>query len=299
MEMKAFIRKHWLRVLIYGGLCCCTVDAFFVEPHWIKIDRLSFGEHQSLRVVHISDLHYNGERSYLMRIVATVNRLAPDIVCFTGDIVEDTRYLGEALDGLRQIAVPLYGVPGNHEYWSGASFDLIGNAFRKTGGEWLVDRSSVAAQGRLLIAGRSGTEINTRRAASEFAMPGHKMEWNPVPATTPAAVNSHDTPGALFLRGGSSEVAAPDAKRILLTHYPLDIENVKGSRYDLVLSGHAHGGQVRLPFIGALIVPYGVNGYQKGTYSTPSGPLHVSAGLGTFFLPVRFFCRPEITVIEI
>jgi predicted MPP superfamily phosphohydrolase len=299
MEMKAFIRKHWLRVLICGGLAYCIVDAFLIEPHWIKIDRFSFGEHPSLRVVHISDIHYKGERSYLMRIVAHVNRMEPDVVCFTGDIVEDTRYLDEALDALRQIAVPLYGVPGNHEYWSGASFDRIGNEFRKTGGEWLLDRTTVAAQGRLLIAGRSGTEINTRRAASEFAMPGHKMEWNPVFGTTPAAASSHDTAGTVLLGDGSSVLAAPDAKRILLTHYPLDIENVKGSRFDLILSGHAHGGQVRLPFIGALIVPFGVNGYQKGTYSTPVGPLHVSAGLGTFFLPVRFFCRPEITLIEI
>jgi predicted MPP superfamily phosphohydrolase len=299
MKMKAFIRRHWLRVLVYGGLACCIVDAFLVEPHWIKTDQLSFGITPSLRVIHISDIHYKGQRSQLMRIVAAVNRMKPDVVCFTGDIVEDTRYLDEALDALCQITVPLYGVPGNHEYWSGVSFDRIGNAFRKTGGDWLVDHSTVAAQGRLLIAGRSGTVINTRRAASEFAMPGHKMEWSPVLATTPPDAVTYDTPGALLMGDGVSKVAAPDAKRILLTHYPLDIENVKGSRYDVILSGHSHGGQVRLPFIGALIVPFGVNGYQKGAYSTPAGPLHVSAGLGTFFLPVRFFCWPEITLIEI
>jgi predicted MPP superfamily phosphohydrolase len=125
------------------------------------------------------------------------------------------------------------------------------------------------------------------------------MEWNPVLATTPSDATSQDTPGAHLLGNGNSEPQAPDAKRILLTHYPLDIGHVQGSRYDLILSGHAHGGQVRLPFIGALIVPFGVNGYQKGTCSTPAGPLHVSAGLGTFFLPVRFFCRPEITLIEL
>jgi predicted MPP superfamily phosphohydrolase len=299
MKMKAPIRRHWLRVLVYGGLVCCIVDAFFVEPHWIKTDRLSFGKHPSLRVVHISDIHYKGDRSYLMRTVATINRMAPDVVCFTGDIVEDTRYLDEALAALRKITVPLYGVPGNHEYWSGASFDRIGNAFRKTGGEWLVDRSSVAAQGRLLIAGRSGTEINIRQAATEFAMPGQRMEHLPVLTTAPTTATSYDSSGAPLVGDGNSTPAAPNAKRILLTHYPIDVENVKDLKYDAILSGHTHGGQVRLPFVGALIVPFGVNGYQTGAYPTPAGPLHVSAGLGTFFLPVRFFCRPEITLIEI
>ena len=257
------------------------------------------GERPSLRVVHISDIHYKGDRSDLIRIVALVNRLAPDAVCFTGDIVEESRYLDEALNILGQISVPLYGVPGNHEYWSGASFDRIGNAFRKTGGEWLVDRSTVGAHGRLLIAGRSGTEINTRQSESESAMPRPEMEWNPVLPTPPTAVTSKGTSGARLLGDGRSTLATPDAKRILLTHYPLDIENIKGSRFDLILSGHSHGGQVRLPFLGALIVPFGVNGYQLGVYPTPAGPLHVSAGLGTFFLPVRFLCRPEITLIEL
>ncbi len=299
MKMKLFIRKQWLCFLICLSLACCIVDATFIEPHWIKVTRLSLGERQSLRVVHISDIHYKGDRSYLMRIVALVNQLAPDAVCFTGDIVEDTRYLDEALNILGEISVPVYGVPGNHEYWSGASFQRIGKAFRDTGGEWLVDRSTVATQGRLLIAGRTGAEINTRQAESEFAMPGHEMEGNPVLPIPPTAVTSQGTSGELLLGDRRSAPAAPDAKRILLTHYPLDIENVKGSRFDLILSGHSHGGQVRIPFLGALTVPFGVNGYQRGVYQTPAGPLHVSAGLGTFFLPIRFLCRPEITLIEL
>ncbi len=297
--MKVFIRKQWLCFFICGCLAYCIVVAIFIEPHWIQVTRLSLGERPSLRIVHISDIHYKGDRSYLIRIVALVNRLAPDAVCFTGDIVEEARYLDEALNILGQMRVPLYGVPGNHEYWSGASFDRIGKAFRKTGGEWLVDRSTVAAQGRVLISGRSGTEFNTRQAVSESAMSGHEIEWNPVLTKPPAAVTSKGTSGPLLLGAGRSTLAAPYAKRILLTHYPLDIKNIKGSRFDLILSGHSHGGQVRLPIIGALIVPFGVNGYQLGIYQTPAGPLHVSAGLGTFFLPVRFLCRPEITLIEL
>lgn len=286
-------------MLIYGGLVCCMVDAFLIEPHWINITRLSFGDHPSVRVVHISDLHHKGNRSYLMRIVATINQLAPDVVCFTGDLVEDVQYLDEALDALGHINVPLYGVPGNHEYWSGASFDRIGDCFRKTGGEWLVDRSAISLKGRLLLAGRSGKDINIRHAASELAMPGQRIEWDLVPAAISAPSVFHSTIDNSIAEKGNSSTIAPRAKRILLAHYPLEVKNIKNEKYDLILSGHAHGGQVRLPFIGSLIVPFGVDGYQMGVYATPAGRLHVSSGLGTFFLPLRFFCRPEITLIEI
>jgi len=290
--MKLFIRNNWLRILVYGGLVCCAVDAFLIEPHWIRIERLSFGDSPSVRVVHISDIHYKGDSTYLLRIIEQVNQLAPDIVCFTGDIVEDTRYLGEALDALGKINVPLYGVPGNHEYWSGASFDQIEKCFRKTGGEWLVDRSAVTSGGKLLIVGNSGSEITTQRDASEFAMPGRKTDWSPAPDSTPISS------GAVVLDHGHTPSLIPGAKRILLTHYPAVVDSIKGGAYDIILSGHAHGGQVRLPFFGALVVPFGVKGYQMGTYMTAAGRLHVSSGLGTFFLPMRFFCRPEITLIE-
>ena len=286
-------------MVVYGALGCCVLDGFVIEPHWISNDHLLLSEHPSLRVVHISDIHYKGVRSYLVRIVASVNAMAPDVVCFTGDIVEDARYLDEALDILSKINVPLYGVPGNHEYWCGASFDRIGDCFRKTGGGWLVDSSVVTLKGRLVITGRSGTEIDTRRVASEFAMPGRKTEWNPVQTSITGSPALPETIAPSVVEHGNPATIVPGVKRILLTHYPLVVESIKGATYDLILSGHSHGGQVRLPFIGALIVPFGVNGYQMGTYSTPIGPLHVSSGLGTFYMPVRFLCRPEITLIEI
>lgn len=284
--MIDLLREHWLRVLIYGGLICCAVDAFLIEPHWIRIEHLAFGPHPSLRIVHISDLHYKGDHAYVARVVDQVNRLHPEVVCFTGDIVEDVRYLDAALNALGGIQAPVYGVHGNHEYWSGASFEQIAACFRKTGGDWLVDRSVGALGGKALIAGSSGAALNTRRAAADFAMPGRTPDWTPSP-------NPNATPPP------APTATAPGARRILLTHYPADVDTVTDPAYDLILSGHSHGGQVRLPWFGALIVPFGVKGYQKGLYSTPAGRLHVSSGLGTFFLPVRFGCRPEITLIEL
>ena len=297
--MKTFIKKNWLRAVIYGGMACCLVDGLLIEPHWLKVDRLTFSNRPSLRIVHISDLHYKGNRRYLARIVAEINKLHADAVCFTGDIVENTEYLGDALDALAGIQAPLYGVPGNHEYWSGASFEKIAECCEKTGGAWLADRTVVAVGGKLVIVGKSGSDITTRSVASEFVMQGRKVDW-PVPQTGGARSSGSVSDAVASLRQ-SAVASAPSVarKRVLLAHYPAVVDDIKGETYDVILAGHAHGGQVRLPFIGALLVPFGVNGYQMGTYSTPAGPLHVSAGLGTFFLPVRFYCRPEITLIEI
>lgn len=91
---------------------------------------------------------------------------------------------------------------------------------------------------------------------------------------------------------------APKAKhQILLMHYPANADRLQGRRFDLILAGHSHGGQVRLPFYGALILPWGVGRYEHGHYDTPAGALYVNAGIGTYHVPLRFNCRPEITLV--
>jgi len=70
------------------------------------------------------------------------------------------------------------------------------------------------------------------------------------------------------------------------------------TKLDLILAGHSHGGQVRLPFYGPLILPFGVGAYDLGLFQTSAGPLYVNAGIGYFYANVRFNCRPEITVFE-
>jgi len=88
-------------------------------------------------------------------------------------------------------------------------------------------------------------------------------------------------------------------RRVLLIHYPTQADRLEGRRYDLILAGHSHGGQVRLPFYGALVLPVGVGRYEAGQYDSLGGPLYVNVGVGTFKIPVRFNCRPEITVVRL
>lgn len=72
-----------------------------------------------------------------------------------------------------------------------------------------------------------------------------------------------------------------------------------GPRYDVLLAGHSHGGQVRLPLVGALSIPFNVDEYDLGLFQTPNGPLYVNPGIGWFVTRERFRCWPEITVIDI
>ena len=92
----------------------------------------------------------------------------------------------------------------------------------------------------------------------------------------------------------------PDAMNILLMHYPAWTKKLKPCQFDLILAGHSHGGQVRIPFYGSVIVPSSVEEYDLGLYNTPAGPLYVNPGIGYLGkFNCRFNCRPEITVFDV
>lgn len=257
MNWKRINRRLLLRLVVYSLPAWAAADGFCWEPHRLRIRRRTLpAAKPTHRLVHLSDLHHKGDRAYLQRVVNEVNRLSPDLVCFTGDFVERAEFLPEALSLLQGIRSPLYGVPGNHDYGSGADFGEITKALTRTGGAWLADRQGTTADGKISLIG-----------SSWLRPPPFKRERH--------------------------------CKHILLFHYPALVDNLAGQPFDLMLAGHSHGGQVRLPFVGPLILPRSVGRYDLGMYQTPSGPFHVSAGLGWFHIPVRFNCRPEITVFEI
>jgi uncharacterized protein len=250
-------RRKLIRGVSLGFLSWCLLEPVLIEPYWLRIKKLGInGKSVSRRIVHLTDVHHKGNRAYLQNVVNTVNSIAPDFVCFTGDLVEKKAYLVEALEILSLIKCPIYGVPGNHDYWSGASFDTITRYFEATGGAWLVDRSVLIRDGSIQIVGATG-------------------EQTQLPEPESAGV-----------------------KRLLLVHYPLFSDKVYDS-FDLVLAGHSHGGQIRLPFIGALFLPSRVGPYEVGLYQTQAGPLYVNPGIGTFLVPIRLWCRPEVTVVEL
>lgn len=222
----------------------------------MAVRRLRVTEKPSLRVAHFTDVHHKGDRKWFEKVVRTINRLRPDYVCFTGDLIEERRHLREALDVMAQLEAPVVGVPGNHDYWAQVDFDAFRGVFEKTGGRWLMDQAWEPDGGGLRFIGLTG---------------GKDPMLEPVPGK----------------------------RNVLLTHYPAHVTEMRERRFDLMLAGHSHGGQVRLPFIGALLLPWRVGRYDLGRFDTKWGPLYVGGGVGYFYLNVRFNCRPEIALIEL
>ncbi len=219
-----------------------------------------------LSVVHLSDLHFSGQlsREFFEVVVEQTNRLQPDLVAITGDIVEVPEclpWLGEVLSRLDS----RHGV-----------FCILGNHERRLG-----ERSAILSHfpdgGLQYVGGRC---VRIPIGGHEVLVAGNELPW-----WRPAA----DVAASLVERG------EPPALRLLLSHSPDQIHWARRFGFDLMLAGHTHGGQIRLPLIGPIIGQsrYGV-AYAGGTFFVPPTLLHVSRGLSGRE-HVRLLCRPELT----
>ena len=134
MKFGKISRRRLLFYSILAAPALAGADAECLEPHWVKVRTLRMSrENPTHRVVHFTDVHHKGDRAYLESVVRQINALAPDVVCFTGDLIEKAAFLPETLELLGRIKAPLYGVPGNHDYWSGANFGGDQEMFRRDG----------------------------------------------------------------------------------------------------------------------------------------------------------------------
>ncbi|HEY4310693.1 MAG TPA: metallophosphoesterase [Pirellulales bacterium] len=224
---------------------------------------------EGLSISHLSDLHMSGRISidFFHEMVDRTNALSPDLVAITGDIVDASKCLDWIVPTLSRLNAPLgvYGVLGNHD----VCVDL----------ETL--RTKLAAAGVTNLGGR------TRRlevAGETIVLTGNELPW--IPPTTDASEQS-----------GTNEPA--DALRILLSHSPDQIGWARRRRYDLMLAGHTHGGQIQFPFFGAVLAPsiFGTR-YASGLFYEAPTLMHVSRGVSGL-TPVRYNCRPEIALLRL
>ncbi len=239
-------RRRFLAGAILSAPFLAFADAKWVEPDWVKTKRIRLGSGKpSHRFIHFTDVHHKGDGAYFESVVRKINALSPEFVCFTGDLIEETKHFSEALEFIGKIKAPVYGVPGNHDYWSRAPFEPFVKCFAGTGGGWLMDEQRVTADGKFAISGAT-------------------------------CLSSRQPPVA----------AKAGVRNIFLMHFPAWVKKV--GKFDLLLAGHSHGGQVRLPFYGPLIVPYGVRSRDvpNGSWSAlrKSGDWLVS-GTDTLQLP--------------
>src|SRR5260221_10768041 len=156
MNPPAVTRRRFLWATLMAAPFLAVGEAKWVEPEWVKVRRLHLTQGTPKhRIVQFSDVHHKGNRAYLASVIKQINALSPDFVCFTGDLIEEGKHLPEALELISGIKSPMYGVPGNHDYWSKVPFTGISQCFAASGGRWLLDETRVTSDRRFAITGAS------------------------------------------------------------------------------------------------------------------------------------------------
>jgi predicted MPP superfamily phosphohydrolase len=217
-----------------------------------------------LSISHWSDLHFCGriDREYFREVVALANVSPPDILALTGDVCESLRYLDWVVEllSVAQARLGKYFVLGNHDLRT-RDVPRLRAALEHAGFTDLGGRAALVDQGRVVLA-------------------GDERPW---------FAGEPQLPGGLPTR--------PQPLKVLLAHTPDRLSWARARGFDLMLAGHTHGGQIRLPWIGPVLCPsrHGTK-YASGFYHLPPTLLHVSRGTGSLF-PLRLFCPPEITTL--
>lgn len=246
----------------------CLSYARFIEPGWLEITerrlpRPGPGSDRSLpSIVQISDLHLDRLGDEHHEIAAEVARRAPDLIAFTGDSVDREAGLPvlRRFLGLLPPETPKFAILGNWEHWGHIDFRVLGRIYESAGCRLLVNRSVVQETPRGAI-----------RISGVDDLVGGRPDLRPLMS------------------------AGRDGRpHLLLAHCPAHRDRIPDPRaFDLVLSGHTHGGQVQI--LGhAPLVPRGSGRYVEGWYRDGAPPMYVSRGIGTSVLPVRFGSRPEV-----
>jgi len=228
-----------------------------LEEKILRLDRLP-APLDGLSLLHVSDWHFSGPvgREYFDFVASRVSAWPVDLVCFTGDLIDDLRLLDWVDSSLNTLQGRLgrYFILGNHDRENDA--DLARACLTERG--WI----DLAGQSHLLI-----------EQACRIAIAGDEWPW----------------------MGRHPEFPDQADLRLLLSHSPDNIRYAQSQQVDLMLSGHNHGGQVRIPGAGPILSPScSGSRYASGIFWEPSTLLHVSRGLAGMH-PLRLNCRPEVT----
>ena len=253
--------------------------ALMVSEISIFSDRLP-ASFSGFRIAHISDLHNTEFGEDNKTLLQMLSDCQPDIIVITGDLIDaqhtDVKIALSFMQKTAQIA-PTYYVTGNHEA-SSSQYDTLQVGLEAAGVTVLEDE--------ITYLGHEGENIALLGLSDpDFAIKGDL--FGEVPAMVSTKLKEM--------------LEQERSYSVLLSHRPELFETYVACGVDLVLSGHAHGGQFRLPFIGGLIAPdQGLfPKYDAGLYTDGNTNLIVSRGLGNSIIPIRFNNRPEIVLIEL
>ena len=281
---KKLTRRDFLKFLWHGFLGSTLLAAggvgysVFVEPSLFSVETIRLKlkklpkSFSGLRVAQISDIHMGGWMNLdrFQQVADLVVAEKPDILLITGDFLLGHRFtddIKQALDDLTKVlsplaeSIPSFAVLGNHDYWVDAE----------------AVRKMLSLGGVIEL---TNTVFTLRRGNDNLHLCGVDDVWD-------GDVRLEDVIARL----------EDDNVAILLAHEPdyADVSAVTG-KFDLQVSGHTHGGQVVIPFLGPPILPYLGQKYHTGLYKVRNMFQYTNRGVGMNRLAVRFNCRPEITI---
>ncbi len=269
-------------ILIGSALVVWTIwgnKALIVSEISISADRLP-DSFSGFRIAQVSDLHNTEFGENNVTLLQMLSESQPDIIVITGDLIDAQHTdIGIAISFTQEAVkiAPTYYVTGNHEA-SSSQYDTLEAGIESAGVTVLEDE--------ITYLEREGKTIALLGLSDpDFTIKG---DWfGEVPAMVSTKLKNM--------------LEQDNVYSVLLSHRPELFDTYAACGVDLILSGHAHGGQFRLPFIGGLIAPeQGLfPKYDAGLYTDGNTNMVVSRGLGNSIIPIRFNNRPEIVLIEL
>ena len=240
-------------------------NSLSLERVEITLDRLP-KRLNGFKIIQLSDTHHSPFTGIelIKRAVKIANRLRPDIFLLTGDYVSHEReYIAPVAAELGKLKSKYgtYACLGNHDHWTDA--DLVTHLFRGEGINMLINE---------------GLRIEAR--GSSFWLAG----------VDDYMVSKTDVPAAM-------KGSYPDELKLLLAHNPIIFREAVRIGIDLTLSGHTHGGQVKMRDDSKRLFPQ--RKLKAGLYYRKNSQIYITRGIGTVVLPVRYQCPPEISLLEL
>ncbi len=233
---------------------------------------------KGFKIVQISDFHNTKSKKLTNDIIEEIKKQQPNIIVITGDLIDSKRYdLQVSLDFLKSIkdVAPIYYVSGNHEAGSGRYEEIV-NSLKGIGIKILDDEFEIISvnEDKIAILGLGD------------------------PSFYPSYISNQSK---YDLKETINNIDDNSIFKLLISHRPEIFNIYVENNIDLVLTGHAHGGQIRIPFIGGLIAPnQGLfPKYTSGTFKEENTTMIVSRGIGNSILPFRINNRPELVVVTL
>lgn len=277
------IKRKWKIICIIIVL----IGSLYIGNNWVEVTNYIIEikelphEYEGFRIVHLSDIHnkmFGNRHKYLANIIENEKS---DIIVITGDLIDRRRYNKTnaiiLIEKLIDIA-PVYYVTGNHEWWSGKYGEL---------------RKDLESLGVNILSDDKIEIINENKVLNIIGIDDPAKYYKEYYKPNDAYNIINEKIDTLLENIKEEQVT------ILLSHRPELFELYKDKDIDLILCGHAHGGQIRLPFIGGIISPNQgfFPKYDGGRYNYKQVNMIVNRGLGNSIVPMRIFNRPEVGVI--